>query len=145
MSVDHLEFTGEKEIKLLSSSDTMPTLLPSTAFFLKLHYAPARMMIDAGLPLALASDYNPGSSPSGKMPFVLSLACNYMRLTPEEAINAATINSAYAMELSHSHGSIAIGKKANVFITKQIPSYSYIPYSFGSDHVETVIINGEVK
>lgn len=145
LSVDHLEFTGEKEIKLLSSSDTMPTLLPSTAFFLKLHYAPARKMINAGLPVALASDYNPGSSPSGKMPFVLSLACIYMGMTPEEAINAATINSACAMELSHSHGSIVVGKKANVFITKRIPSYSCIPYAFGSDHIETVIINGEVR
>lgn len=145
LSVDHLEFTGEEEINALLNSETMPTLLPSTAFFLKLHYPPARKMIDAGLPVALATDYNPGSSPSGKMAFILSLACIHLGMTPEEAINAATINSAYAMDLSKTHGSIAIGKQANVFITKEIPSYAFLPYSFGSDLIETVIVGGVVR
>ena len=145
LSVDHLEFTGDEEIEALLNSDTMPTLLPSTAFFLGLHYPPARKMIDAGLPVALASDYNPGSSPSGKMNFILSLACIKLKMTPEEAIHAATINSAYAMGLSKTHGSIAIGKKANIFITKKIPSYSFIPYSFGSDLIDTVILNGKIE
>ena len=123
----------------------MPTLLPSTAFYIGLHYPPARLMIDAGLPVALASDYNPGSSPSGKMSFIVSLACIKLKMSPEEAINAATINSAYAMDLSHSHGSIAIGKKANIFITKKIPSYNFIAYSFGSDIIDTVILNGIIQ
>lgn len=145
ISVDHLECTGDAEIETLLNSDTMPTLLPSTAFFLGLENPPARKMIDAGLPIALASDYNPGSSPSGNMNFIVSLACIKLKMTPEEAINAATINGAYAMELSHELGSISIGKKANLFITSEIPSYNFIPYSFGKDKVETVIINGEVK
>jgi imidazolonepropionase len=144
LSVDHLEFTGDEEIAVLLKSQTMPTLLPSTAFFLNLHYPPARKMIDSGLPVALATDYNPGSSPSGKMSFVLSLACVQMKMLPEEAINAATINSAYAMDLSKELGSIAIGKKANVFVTSEIPSYSFLPYSFGSNLVETVILNGKI-
>jgi imidazolonepropionase len=121
----------------------MPTILPSTAFFLGLEYAPARKMIDAGLPVALASDYNPGSTPSGRMSFVLSLACLKMNMTPEEAINAATLNSAYAMELSDEVGSITKGKLANVFITKPMPSIAFLPYAFGSDLVETVILRGE--
>ena len=144
LSVDHLEYTSEEEIKVLLASSTMPTLLPTTAFFLRLPYAPARKMIDAGLPVALASDYNPGSSPSGKMSFVLSLACIQMRMTPEEAFNAATINGAYAMGLSESHGTISPRKKANVFISKPIPSLSYLPYSFGSDLIETCILNGKI-
>jgi imidazolonepropionase len=144
LSVDHLEYTSEEEVKVLLNSSTMPTLLPTTAFFLRLPYAPARKMIDAGLPVALASDYNPGSSPSGKMSFVLSLACIQMRMTPEEAINAATINGAYAMGLSATHGTITPGKKANVFISKPIPSLSYLPYAFGSDLVETSILNGKI-
>lgn len=144
ISVDHLECTGDAEIEALLNSDTMPTLLPSTAFFLGLENPPARKMIDSGLPIALASDYNPGSSPSGNMNFIVSLACIKLRMTPEEAINAATINGAYAMELSQELGSIAIGKKANLFITSEIPSYNFIPYSFGKDKVETVIINGEI-
>jgi len=127
LSVDHLEYTGEEEIKTLLNSSTMPTLLPSTAFFLGLKYAPARKMIDAGLPVALASDYNPGSSPSGKIPFVLSLACIKMKMLPEEAINAVTINSAYAMGLDGSHGLIAVGKRANIFLTQAIPHYNYLP------------------
>ncbi len=144
LSVDHLEFTGENEIKALLNSDTMPVLLPSTAFFLRLHYPPAREMIEAGLPIALASDYNPGSSPSGNMNFVLSLACLYLKMTPEEAINAATINSAHALELGDELGSISPGKRANLFITEPIPDYSFIPYSFGTSRIETVILNGEV-
>lgn len=144
LSVDHLEFTGEDEIKALSGSNTMPTLLPSTAFFLRLHYPPARAIINAGLPVALATDYNPGSSPSGRMSFVLSLACINLRMTPEEAINAATINSAYAMDISATHGSITKGKAGSVFITKPIPSVSFLPYAFGSDLIKTNIIDGKV-
>jgi len=144
ISVDHLEFVGDKEIEALKGSVTMPTILPGAAFFLSLPLPPARKMIDAGLPVAVASDYNPGSSPSGNMNFMLSLCCVQYKMTPEEAINAATINSAYAMNLSQTHGSIAIGKQANVFITKEIPSYSYIPYSFGSNLIETIILNGKV-
>lgn len=143
LSVDHLECTGDAEIECLLNSETMPTLLPGTAFFLKLHYPPGRKMIDAGLPVALASDYNPGSCPSGKMPFVCSLACLYLGMSPEEAINAATLNSAYAMGVMDEAGSLVKGKKANLFITKKMPSLAYLPYAFGSDLVETVIINGE--
>ncbi len=144
LSVDHLEFTGDKEIESLMKSETMPILLPSTAFFLNLHYPPARKMIEAGLPIALASDYNPGSSPSGNMNFVLSLACLHLKMTPEEAINAATINGAHALELSDSVGSISPGKKANLFITEPMADYSFIPYSFGTNRIETVILNGKV-
>ena len=144
LSVDHLEFTGDNEIDALLKSETMPVLLPSTAFFLNLHYPPARKMIEAGLPIALASDYNPGSSPSGNMNFVLSLACLQLKMTPEEAINAATINSAHALELSESLGSICPGKKANLFMTEPMSDYSFIPYSFGTNRIETVILNGKV-
>ncbi len=144
LSVDHLEYTGDEEINSLLNSATMPTLLPSTAFFLGLKYPPARKMIDAGLPIALASDYNPGSSPSGKMAFVLSLACVKLKMLPEEAINAATINSAYAMGLNNSHGAIKVGNRANVFLTRPIPHYNYLPYSFGSDLISTVIIGGKM-
>jgi len=144
LSVDHLEYTGDAEIQTLMNSVTMPTLLPSTAFFLGLEYAPARNMIDAGLPVAIASDYNPGSSPSGKMPFVVSLACIKMKMLPEEAIHAATLNSAYAMGVHQSLGTIKVGKHANLFITSAIPHYSYIPYSFGSDLIDTVIIGGKL-
>jgi len=144
LSVDHLEYTGDAEIGALKNSDTMPTLLPSTAFFLNLPFAPARKMIDAGLPVALATDYNPGSSPSGNMPFVLSLACIKMKMLPEEAINAATINSAYAMGVGDQLGSITPGKKANIFITKKIPSYAFLPYAFGSNLVERVILEGKI-
>ena len=143
LSVDHLEFTGDKEIETLLHSSAMPTLLPSTAFFLGLHYPPARKMIDTGLPVALASDYNPGSSPSGCMPFILSLACIKLKMLPEEAINAATVNSAYAMGVSATHGTITTGKKASLFITKPLANYSLIPYSFGSNLIETVIIEGK--
>jgi imidazolonepropionase len=144
ISVDHLECVGDAEIEALKDSVTMPTILPSTAFFLGLEYAPARKMIDAGLPVALGTDYNPGSTPSGRMSFVLSLACIKMKMTPEEAINAATINGAYAMELSEEVGSITKGKLANVFITKPMSSIAFLPYAFGSDMVETVILGGKV-
>jgi imidazolonepropionase len=144
LSVDHLEFTGDEEIKCLLDSSTMPTLLPSTAFFLGLHDPPARKMIDAGLPVALASDYNPGSSPSGRMSFIISLACICLKMLPEEAIQAATINSAYAMGLEDECGSITAGKRANLFITKPIPSIAYIPYRYGNDLIDEVIINGEL-
>lgn len=145
VSVDHLEVLTDEEIECLKNSSTIATLLPSAPFFLRDHYPPARKIIEAGVPVALATDYNPGSTPSGKMSFVLSLACIYMRMTPEEAINAATINGAFAMELGENYGSIAKGKVANLFITKPISSYAYLPYSFGSDHVETVILNGKVQ
>ncbi|MDR0659230.1 MAG: imidazolonepropionase [Prevotellaceae bacterium] len=143
LSVDHLEFTGAEEIKSLFGSETMPTILPGAAFFLGMEYPPVRKMMDAGLPLALASDYNPGSSPSGDMKFVLSLACIKMRMLPEEAINAATINSAYAMGISDTHGSIAKGKIANVYITKPIPTYEFMPYAYTTKLVDTVILNGK--
>ncbi len=146
LSVDHLEVMTDEDIEALKDSKTMPVALPSCSYFLGIPYAPGRKMIDAGLPLALATDYNPGSTPSGNMNFVVATACIKMRLTPEEAINAATINGAYAMGLSHSHGSITRGKKANLIITKEIPSYGYLPYAFGSNLIDSVIINGaEVK
>ena len=143
LSVDHLEFTGDEEIEALLGSETMPTLLPGAAFFLNMILAPARKMIDAGLPLALASDFNPGSSPSGNMQLILSMGSIMFRLTPEEAINACTLNGAYAMGLSDQHGSIAPGKKANFFITKPIPSIEFMPYSYGSNKIDTVFLNGE--
>lgn len=142
LSVDHLEYTGQEEIDCLLNSNTMPVGLPNCSFFLGIPYMPARKMIDAGLPVCLASDYNPGSSPNGRMGFVVSLACTQMKLTPEEAINATTINGAYAIELSETHGSITIGKKANLIITKPVSSLAFIPYNFGNDCVESVLING---
>jgi len=144
LSVDHLEYTGDEEIKCLLGSETMPTVLPGAAFFLGLQHAPVRKMINAGLPVAMASDFNPGSSPSGNMQFILSLGCINYHMLPEEAIHAVTINSAYAMGLSKDMGSIARGKKANLFITKPIPGYEFMPYAYGSNKVETVILNGEV-
>lgn len=144
LSVDHLERSGEDEIKALDRTETMPTLLPGSAFFLGLPDPPVRKMIDSGLPVAMASDYNPGSSPSGNMKLVMSLGCIKLKMLPEEAINAVTINSAYAMGLSETHGSIACGKVANVFITKKISSYEFMPYAFGSDLIETVILKGKV-
>jgi len=145
LSVDHLEYTGDEEIKALLNTQTMPTILPGAAFFLGMIYAPARKMMDAGLPIALASDFNPGSSPSGNMQLILSMASILYKMLPAEAINATTINSAYAMGVEHELGSIAIGKKANVFITNQIPSIEFMPYYYGSNKVETIIINGEIK
>ena len=144
LSVDHLEYTGDDEISSLLKSETMPTILPGAAFFLNLVHAPARKMIDAGLPVAFSSDFNPGSSPSGNMQLILSMACINYRLLPAEAINATTINTAYAMGLSEELGSIARGKKANLFITKPIPSLEFMPYAYGSNKVERVILNGEM-
>lgn len=144
LSVDHLEELNNDDIEALKGSATMPVALPSCSYFLSIPYTPGRKIIDAGLPLALASDYNPGSTPSGNMNFVVSTACIKMRLTPEEAINAATINGAYAMGISNAYGSITKGKKANLIITKQVPSYNYLPYSFGENLIENVIINGKL-
>jgi len=144
LSVDHLEHTGDDEINSLLESETMPTLLPGAAFFLGMTDPPARKMINAGLPVALASDYNPGSSPSGNMKLIMSLGCIKLKMLPEEVINAVTINSAYAMGISGTHGSIARGKIANVFITKEIPSLEFMPYAFGSNLIETIILKGEI-
>lgn len=144
LSVDHLERSGDEEILALKGSDTIPTLLPGSAFFLGLPDPPARKMIEAGLPVALASDFNPGSCPSGNMKLVMSLACIRLKMLPEEAFNAATINSACAMGISETHGSIARGKVANVFISKEIPSLAFMPYAFGSDLVEKVILKGKI-
>ncbi|MFO7922315.1 MAG: imidazolonepropionase [Bacteroidales bacterium] len=145
LSVDHLEFTGKDEIDALLAGDTMPTLLPGAAFFLGMEYPPARKMIDAGLPVAMASDYNPGSSPSGNMKFIMSLGCIKLRMVPEEVINAVTINGAYAMGVEKNAGSIARGKTANLIITKQVPGYEFIPYAYGSDLIDTVILKGEIQ
>lgn len=144
VSVDHLETIGVEEINCLKNSNTIPTLLPGAAFFLDMHFPPARNMIEAGLPLALASDYNPGSAPSGNMPLILSLACLKMKMTPAEAITAATINGAFALELQHQLGSISPGKTANVFISKPIPSIDFFPYAYGSSLVETAILRGQI-
>ena len=144
LSVDHLEFTGDDEIQTLLGSETMPTLLPGAAFFLGMDNPPVRKMIDAGLPIALASDFNPGSSPSGDMKFIMSLGCIRLKMLPEEVINATTINGAYAMGLSETHGSICRGKVANIFITKPIPTLEYMPYAYTSDLVETVFLNGNI-
>src|SRR5690606_6456332 len=133
LSVDHLEILTDDDVKALQNSATMPVALPSCSFFLSIPYTPARKLIDSGLPVALASDYNPGTTPSGNMNFVVATACIKMKMTPEEAFNAATINGAYAMDLADSHGSITVGKKACLIITKKIPSYSFIPYSFGNN------------
>lgn len=139
LSVDHLESATDDDIALLRDSDTMPTLLPATSFFLNMPYAPARRMIEAGLGIALASDCNPGSTPSMDMKFVVSLACIKMRLQPVEAINAATLNAAYAMGLSHDYGSISLGKRASLIITVPIPSIDYIPYAYTRNIVKEVI------
>ncbi len=144
LSVDHLEIMLKEDIEVLQNSITMPVALPSCSYFLSIPYTPARKMIDAGLPLALATDFNPGSTPSGNMNFVVSTACIKMKMTPEEAINAATINGAYAMGLSASHGSITVGKKASLIITKPISSIYQLPYAFGSNLIETVIIAGKI-
>jgi len=143
LSVDHLEYTGDEEIACLLNSETMPTLLPGAAFFLGMVYGPARKMIDAGLPVALASDYNPGSSPSGNMQLILSMGCIKYKMLPEETMNATTINSAYAMGISDIAGSIAKGKIANFYITKPIPSIEFLPYSFGNNKIEQVFLRGK--
>ncbi len=144
LSVDHLEYVGEEEINTLKNSETMPTVLPATSFYLNMNYAPARKIIDAGLPLAIASDFNPGSSPSGNMKFVFSLATIKLKLLPEEALNAMTINTAYAMDLYETHGTITKGKVANIIITKPMPSFEFFPYAFGSDLIDKVIIKNEI-
>ena len=143
LTVDHLEIVTDDDIEALKNSDTMAVALPSCSYFISIPYTPARKMIDAGLPLALASDFNPGTTPSGNMNFVVATACIKMKITPEEAINAATINGAYAMGISQTHGSITVGKKANVIITKAINSYYQLPYAFGSNLIDQVIIEGK--
>jgi len=143
LSVDHLEEMRDEDIEALKNSETMPVALPSCSYFLSIPYTPARKIIDAGLPLALATDYNPGSTPSGNMNFVVATACIKMKMTPKEAINAATINGAYAMGTAKDLGSISIGKKASFIITNTISSYNFLPYAFGTDCIEQVFINGE--
>ncbi|NBP70483.1 MAG: imidazolonepropionase, partial [Cytophagia bacterium] len=135
---------GAAEIEALSGSRVMPTALPGAAFFLNLPFPPGRAMIEAGLPLAIASDFNPGSAPSGNMSLMMALACIKMKLTPEEAINATTINTADALQLSATHGSITVGKEANVFITQPMSSYAFLPYAFGSQLIDQVILKGKV-
>jgi imidazolonepropionase len=143
LSVDHLEIVTPEDIEALKNSSTIPVALPSCSYFLSIPYTPARQLIEAGLPLALASDFNPGSTPSGNMNFVVATACIKMKMTPEEAINAATLNGAYAMGVSHTHGSITRGKNASFIITKALPSYYQIPYLFGSNCIESIYLNGE--
>lgn len=143
LSVDHLEIVTDADIEVLKGSKTMPVALPTCSFFITIPYTPARKIIDAGLPLAIASDYNPGTTPSGNMNLVVATACIKLRMTPEEAINAATINGAYAMDLLSTHGSITKGKKANVMITEKLNSFYEIPYNFGNMLIEQVIINGK--
>jgi imidazolonepropionase len=144
ISVDHLEFCSDEDILLLKNSSTIPTILPGAVLFLNLQFPPVRKMIDAGLPVAFATDYNPGSSPCGNMKLMMSLACIQYKLTTEEAINAVTINTAHAMGVQNLVGSITPGKIANLIITKEISSYSYLPYAFGSDLIDTVLLNGKV-
>jgi imidazolonepropionase len=144
LSVDHLEVMTSEDIEALKNTKTMPVALPSCSFFLSIPYTPAREILNAGLPLALATDFNPGSTPSGNMNFVVATACIKMKMTPEEAINAATINGAYAMGISKTHGSITVGKKASVIITKSLTSFYQLPYAFGSNLIETVIIAGKI-
>jgi len=144
LSVDHLEFVGPEEIEALKGSETMPTVLPGAAFFLNMKLSPVREMMNAGLPLALASDYNPGSSPSGNMKFIMSLGCINYKMTPEEVINATTLNSAYAMGLSDELGSICRGKRANLIITKPIPSVEFLPYAYTSHLIDQVMLNGDL-
>lgn len=144
LSVDHLEYVGDEEIAALKNSNVMPTLLPGAAFFLGLPYPPARKMIDAGLPVAVASDFNPGSSPSGNMMQMLSLVCITHKMTPEEAINAATINTAAAIELSETHGTITRGKVGSVIITKPVPTIAYLPYYFGANMIQSIIVSGQI-
>ena len=143
LSVDHLEIVSEDDIEALKNCNTMPVALPSCSYFINIPYTPARKIIDAGLPLALATDYNPGTTPSGNMSFVVATACIKMKMTPEEAINAATINAAYAMEVGNTHGSITKGKKASFIITKPIEHYAQIPYEFATNLIETVYLDGK--
>ncbi len=145
LSVDHLEFVGEEELASLKQGQTMPTLLPGASFFLGLTYAPARKIIEAGLPVALASDFNPGSSPSGNMELVMSLGITQLKMLPYEVLNAVTLNGAYAMGLDQSHGTITPGKRANLIITRPISSFGYIPYAYGTTQIDKVILNGKIQ
>jgi imidazolonepropionase len=142
VSVDHLETMTEEDVQLLANSNTIGTLLPTAAFFLRMPFQPAREMIDAGVAIALASDFNPGSSPSGNMNFVVSISCIQMKMLPEEAINAATIHGAFALNVEQDLGSISVGKLANFFFTKPLSSIAYLPYAFGSNLIDRVMING---
>ncbi|WP_298306253.1 imidazolonepropionase [Flavobacterium sp.] len=143
LSVDHLEVVTDEDIEVLKNTETMPVALPSCSYFISIPYTPARQMLNAGLPLALATDFNPGTTPSGNMNFVVATACIKMKMTPEEAINAATINGAYAMGLEKTHGSITLGKKANIIISKEVTSFYQLPYCFGTDLIDSVIIEGK--
>lgn len=143
LSVDHLEVVTDEDIEVLKNTETMPVALPSCSYFISIPYTPARQMLNAGLPLALATDFNPGTTPSGNMNFVVATACIKMKMTPEEAINAATINGAYAMGLEKTHGSITLGKKANIIISKEVTSFYQLPYCFGTDLIDCVIIEGK--
>ncbi|AJH14860.1 imidazolonepropionase [Myroides profundi] len=145
LSVDHLEIVTDEDIEILKDSKTMPVALPTCSFFISIPYTPARKMLEAGLPLALASDSNPGTTPSGNMNFVVATACIKMKMTPEEAINAATINGAYAMGLQQEYGSITKGKKASLIITKPLNSFYELPYAFGSNLIDQVILNGQIQ
>jgi len=144
ISVDHLEAIGDEEIQALKNANTIPTVLPSCSFFLNIHYAPARKMIDEGLGIAIATDFNPGSSPSGNIPLLMAFACNNMRILPNEAFNGVTINGACALELGDTHGSIAKGKVANLILTHAIPSLDYMVYSFGTNHIDKVLLKGKL-
>ncbi|HLO56354.1 MAG TPA: imidazolonepropionase [Saprospiraceae bacterium] len=144
ISVDHLEAIGEEEIQALKNANTIPTVLPSCSFFLNIHYAPARKMIDEGLGIAIATDFNPGSSPSGNISLLMAFACNNMRILPNEAFNGVTINGACALELGDTHGSIAKGKVANLILTHAIPSLDYMVYSFGTNHIDKVLLRGKL-
>lgn len=143
LSVDHLEVVTDEDIEVLKNTETMPVALPSCSYFISIPYTPARRMLNAGLPLALATDFNPGTTPSGNMNFVVATACIKMKMTPEEAINAATINGAYAMGLEKTHGSITLGKKANIIISKEVTSFYQLPYCFGTDLIDSIIIEGK--
>lgn len=143
LSVDHLEVVTDEDIEVLKNTETMPVALPSCSYFISIPYTPARQMLNAGLPLAIATDFNPGTTPSGNMNFVVATACIKMKMTPEEAINAATINGAYAMGLEKTHGSITLGKKANIIISKEVTSFYQLPYCFGTDLIDSVIIEGK--
>lgn len=144
-SVDHLEFVGEDELAVLKGGKTMPTLLPGASLFLGLTYAPARKMIEAGLPVALASDYNPGSSPSGNMELMMSLGIMQLKMLPTEVLNAVTLNGAYAMGIEETHGSITPGKVANLIITIPMPGFGFMPYSYGTSQIQKVILNGKIQ
>jgi imidazolonepropionase len=144
LSVDHLEVVTNEDIEALKNTETMPVALPSCSYFISIPYTPARTMLNAGLPLALATDFNPGTTPSGNMNFVVATACIKMKMTPEEAINAATINGAYAMGIENTHGSITLGKKANIIISKEVTSFYQLPYCFGTDLIDSVIIEGRI-